>query len=99
MGNLGVKFRAIFQLERSRNSKVRDDLLKEKVQECFCSFIGNGGMSPPTPRRCPLTQEVFDLFNSGHMSKVKLPVNFWERLPGQENRKSGATVSGVGVRY
>lgn len=56
-------------------------------------------MSPPTPRRCPLTQEVFDLFNNGHMSKVKLPVNFWERLPGKENRKSGATVSGVGVRY
>lgn len=42
MGDLGVKFRAIIQLERSRDSKVRNDLLKEKVQDCFCPFIGGG---------------------------------------------------------
>lgn len=42
LGDLGVKFRAIIQLGRNRDSKVRDDLLNEKVQDCFCPFIGGG---------------------------------------------------------
>lgn len=72
---------------------------KRRKFKTVCALLFVVGNVSTYPKKVSTNPGVFDLFNNGHMSKVQLPVNFWKRLPGQEKRKSGTTVSGVGVRH